>query len=140
VGVQVSRVGVQKAGEATEGRPEPVDTASKIIQLDHDDLDAIRLVIRQNLFRTSLDLLHPLWAAPAFRFRDRIVRTRAILAGRGHLHRAPGRAANTAGYPLPLAGHINVPVPLGGPWRHRRAFRLDIRLTRNTGVEPILTV
>jgi hypothetical protein len=59
-----------------------VDTASKIIQLDHDDLDAIRLVIRQNLFRTSLDLLHPLWAAPAFRFRDRIVRTRDILAGR----------------------------------------------------------
>jgi AraC-like DNA-binding protein len=58
-----------------------VETTSEIIGLDHDDLDAVRVVISQSLFPMSFDLLHPPWAAPAFRFRGRIVRTGPFILG-----------------------------------------------------------
>jgi hypothetical protein len=50
-----------------------VDTTSEIIQLDHDDLDTVRVVIGRGLFPMSLGLLDPPRAAPTFRFRGRIV-------------------------------------------------------------------
>jgi AraC-like DNA-binding protein len=58
-----------------------VDTTPEIIRLAHDDLDAVQAAISQGLLPMSMDLLHPPWAAPAFRFRGHIIRTGPFVLG-----------------------------------------------------------
>jgi AraC-like DNA-binding protein len=81
-----------------------VGTTPEIIRFAHDDLDAVRAAISQGLFPMSMDLLHPPWAAPAFRFRGGIIRTGPFVLG---------EAAYTAGLRIGMptigAYYVNLP-------------------------------